>query len=676
MKNHKKQNSRTVGRFYRSVALFSVLMMVACLWPESTKAQKSYGGTPISASGKCSPMVAEMEIPKYTMQTIDIDSMLRADSIPGGNQLKQVGVRAFTNIDEDDGLWNSLTDGSRIWRVEIASPDARAIIVYFDEFEIPAGAKMFAYSPGRAGMVGAFTHKNNKPHGQFAIGPILSDRVIIEYNEPAWVTGSLSLRISGINHLYAGFRGTDQSVQGFNNSLGCHNDAVCQTNYCAQRRAVVLLLIPTAGGCASCSGALVRNQMGDKSPWILSAWHCLDSNSDFNISQAEENNLWTTQFLFNYEQASCSSPSSSAPLFITLTGANFYQASSASDHAIIRMDSRPPVQTDAFYAGWDCNDTPVPLHHDLVSIHHPAGDVKKVSNCDCDALHSTRMGDAGNMVQTWWVDWGSGNATEGGSSGGPLFNENKRICGVVSGGPSSCGSGTHFGRLGVAWRDYGLDNILDPSDVMSDLFATSDGFYNCQQNLNLTVVTQKLDGFWWGGQFDASNLITAGGPFASAVVDAGENVELNAGVKVRLISGFHAKAGSNFSANITGYTCFLGQGCSSKDEEHLVENSANNTSQEPAAGQNDFNVKLFNIFPNPFAGVATIEYSVDKDNTNVTIEILNMTGESVAKPIVNLNQNAGIHRVEFDGTRLAASAYFCKLQTADDVSTKRVIITE
>jgi hypothetical protein len=75
-----------------------------------------------------------------------------------------------------------------------------------------------------------------------------------------------------------------------------------------------------------------------------------------------------------------------------------------------------------------------------VGIHHPSGDLKKIS-FENDALAITGYGggpgSGTNHLRVF--DWDDGT-TEGGSSGSPIFNANHRIVGQLHGGSAACGN--------------------------------------------------------------------------------------------------------------------------------------------------------------------------------------------------------------------------------------------
>ncbi len=69
---------------------------------------------------------------------------------------------------------------------------------------------------------------------------------------------------------------------------------------------------------------------------------------------------------------------------------------------------------------------------------------------------------------------------------------------------------------------------------------------------------------------------------------------------------------------------------------------------------------LYNSYPNPFNPVTTISYELPVTN-RVSLRIYDINGREVAT-LVDGVQVAGLHRVEFDGQRLASGIYVARLQ--------------
>jgi hypothetical protein len=70
--------------------------------------------------------------------------------------------------------------------------------------------------------------------------------------------------------------------------------------------------------------------------------------------------------------------------------------------------------------------------------------------------------------------------------------------------------------------------------------------------------------------------------------------------------------------------------------------------------------ELFQNYPNPFNPETTIKYSLS-ENAEVQLSVYNILGENVAT-LVNENQTAGIHNVQFNAAGLASGIYIYRLK--------------
>ncbi len=82
-------------------------------------------------------------------------------------------------------------------------------------------------------------------------------------------------------------------------------------------------------------------------------------------------------------------------------------------------------------------------------------------------------------------------------------------------------------------------------------------------------------------------------------------------------------------------------------------------------------VTLHQNFPNPFNPVTIIRYELPR-GSHVVISIYNSLG-GLVKTVVNQEQSAGIHQLEFSGEGLAGGLYFYRLQAGSFTETKRLL---
>ncbi|MCE2496810.1 MAG: trypsin-like peptidase domain-containing protein [Flavobacteriales bacterium] len=216
-----------------------------------------------------------------------------------------------------------------------------------------------------------------------------------------------------------------------------------------QKRSVAIILV---GGGGLCNGAMVNNTANDGTPYFLTADHCLGGN------------IANWVFRFNWEAPTCTNANPTN--MQTVSGAVLRASNGGSNFALLELSSMPPASYNVYYAGWDKSGN---FPTEQVAIHHPSGDIKKISFDDDPAAQATWGG-----AQCWHIlDWEDGT-TEGGSSGSPLFDQNHRIIGQLYGGTASCSNNIddYYGRFDVSWDGASassrLRDWLDPGNNATD----------------------------------------------------------------------------------------------------------------------------------------------------------------------------------------------------------------
>lgn len=375
-----------------------------------------------------------------------------------------------TELDfQNAGTKSVLPDGQHIWRLNIEAEGALAIMLYYDKFVIPEGGKLFIYSADHSKVLGAYTSKTNKKGGAFATEFVSGDHIVLEYVEPIIAEDEVKLPeilITGIAYGYNHLESEEPMSKARWNSASCEVNINCSEgdNWQDQKRGVARMLTPSGSSVYLCSGTLVNNTLGDFDPLFLTAHHC--------FSELTTNRLDQTVYYFNYEYPGCENLNTD-PACPTLTGAQLLvdiEISGGSDGALLRLNDRVPESYNVYFNGWDRTNIAATSG---VCIHHPNGDVKKISTYKSNLNSATWSGDGHRgATNAHWnaifsqTENGHG-VTEGGSSGSPLFNQDGRVIGTLSGGASACTipSGTNlYGKLWYHWDQAAVKmaTYLDP----------------------------------------------------------------------------------------------------------------------------------------------------------------------------------------------------------------------
>lgn len=356
----------------------------------------------------------------------------------------------------NSGTWISLPNGDKIWMLRLICENALTVNLTLAKTTIPEGNELYIYNEERDFVLGKFTAKHTY-QGELGAELVPGNTAIIEYYVPkhnSTLVGHVEVAI--VTH---GYR-TAQEFQekAFGSSGSCNMNVNCPDGaaWVNQRNSAVMLV---SGSSGFCSGALINNTFNDGKPYVLTANHCGTNPTN-----------WI--FRFNWQADGCANPGSS-PSFNSLSGGVLRASRQPSDMCLVEItgglvNNTVPESYNPFFAGWNNSNTPPTS---TVSIHHPAGDIKKISFDDNPAVAVQAMGSS-EPESSWQVVWDRNTTTEGGSSGSPLFDQNGRIIGQLWGGGASCTNLTapdYYGRVHNSWEPSGsnstnqLKHWLDPS---------------------------------------------------------------------------------------------------------------------------------------------------------------------------------------------------------------------
>ena len=450
----------------RIVKFFKVIIIIFCItFSNLTIAQISQGGTPPSFSSNN----LKSNFQEIIVQKPNVEQLLLEDA---ENDKQAVPMRFAklleVNFDiNNSGTWTDIPGKGRIWRLKITSDGALAIGIYYNNFRIPQGGQLYLYNEDKSQVIGAFTEANNTENKLFATELIQGETTILEYFEPYGVYEKPEICISEISYAYRAVdflftKGNDD----FGGSGPCEVNINCPEgdNWQDQQRSVARVLVKRSGSSMWCTGSLVNNTMENCMPYFLTADHCGKYSSEENINQ------W--MFYFNYESDDCPDPQDE-PASNTILGATKKASygTDGSDFFLVLLNSGIPSSYNPYFGGWNRNNSPSP---NGVTIHHPQGDIKKISTYTIPITSSTWGETPNTHWKAKWAETENGHGvTEGGSSGCPLYDNFGRVIGTLTGGQASCTHLTYpdfYGKFSYSWDLCGNDSTtqlkywLDPID--------------------------------------------------------------------------------------------------------------------------------------------------------------------------------------------------------------------
>ena len=439
-----------------------------------THAQISEGGIPPSFSYEKTlrNSLATLEIPV----TFNVTDLIRVDEWQVSEGIAPPCIATSIEVDlspENSGQWSQLPTGENIWQLQLRAKDAIALILYYSDFYIPEGDKLYIYNAEKTQILGAYTHRTNPSGGRFATEMVAGDELTLEYVSGAG-TNQPRIHIEAIGYGY-------NHIIVENNKTSLRASAYCEVNinceegdaWQNQKKGVCGMSQLIGSRTFVCTGSLVNNTALDLKPYILSATHCNSNNT--REATPEEMKQWIFYFHKEYKDCSNSSGTVTPKTMVGCQKIASTATNGQSDGLLLLLNEPIPEYYNVYFNGWDRRDQPA---QSGVGIHHPGGDPKKISTFKKPATHTTFSstdGISGGPNAHWNAIFDSTTnghgVTEGGSSGSPLFNQNKLIVGTLTGGSSTCSNPTGlnlYGKMGYHWNKYTaddsnrMDKWLDP----------------------------------------------------------------------------------------------------------------------------------------------------------------------------------------------------------------------
>jgi hypothetical protein len=390
-----------------------------------------------------------------------------------------------------------------------------------------------------------------------------------------------------------------------------------------------------------CSGTLINRNTnnGTLGYYFITARHCMQGENlnakhtlCFNYQSPNDDNNSTP------ESNRGKIPVDTSYEYLHKTKLKLVNSFYWGDFALCEIETPIPPHFNVYYAGWTPNLFSSPslcnTPNSYIAIHHPAGDIKKISGTNAllkletpvatgcytitkiiDVLfgwiwgHKISTQVICNYVDIPWCTapyWCHGGV-EGGSSGSGLFNSSNRQMGILSGALFECGTvaPTTFGKFKSNYYNASIKNTLNPSNnVWVDLVGMGGRRITCYDNL---VLPGASNGEYYPAKhYKGDNTITLQ---ANNTIIANANLRIHneavyyfkAGNSINLKPGFKVEAGAHFNAKI--------ESCQSR---------ASNESDESAAIQQHFIEYMSQINVPAYQPFNLVNFMKQEENAVVT----------------------------------------------------------
>lgn len=471
-----------IKRFLDFLLVLSLILTMMLSFPDAVWSQISFGGRPVLpdlSNQRQEKLVTELTPP-------DVEALQKEDIEAGLSGLpERMGVSILTEITTlNSGVIVSREGLSSTWALIVRSSGAYGLGLYFSDFSLPEGAQLFVYPEDKSRILGAFTSRNNQTSRKFAVEISKGESLVLEYTCPDQYSDYQAFVLDEVLYVYKPLFFPGEDVRLSPASGSCEVNAACSEgdDWRDQIKSVVRIQIKRAGSSYWCTGTLVNNTASDFAPLILTADHCAGTFPG-PYSSPDDVSRWI--FYFNYETPGCDNQTVADNK--SLTGAVKLASSSpagnnGSDFYLVRLNESVPAAYQPYYSGWTSVGAVSPSG---VCIHHPGGDIKKISTYTKPLTLDQWGQTAETHYQVVWSETENGHGvTEGGSSGSPLFDNNGLLIGQLTGGESGCSNLTgpdFYGRLYYSWTSNGVHDSVQLKpwlDPLNTGITTLSGSFN------------------------------------------------------------------------------------------------------------------------------------------------------------------------------------------------------
>jgi lysyl endopeptidase len=376
---------------------------------------------------------ARVELPDVAAAALERvrDANLASWRSKGRVQSRRVVIGVVRETDGEAGAppaselaWIAV-DGGFAAQVSVTSPQAEGMRLAVNVKGVPEDVEMvFFGSADPARLEGPMRVGDIRDRGAPWWTPVTEgERQTIEFFIPAGhEPRRMPLRVVRASHLLTTPSSNfTKRMQDIGKAGSCNVDVACSPlgadGAFRDAAASVAQMVFTDGPyTALCSGTLLNDaDPSSQVPYFFSANHCFDNELPPYKTAAQMQAVASTlTTLWGFEAGVCGSATPRPTWTRRSGGATYLYSNPTSDALLLRLEDTPPG--DAFFSGWDPN--PVSGGASAITIHHPQGDLKKVTQGTVQGYSSPGVGGGSqSFIETRW----SRGTTEGGSSGAGLW---------------------------------------------------------------------------------------------------------------------------------------------------------------------------------------------------------------------------------------------------------------
>ncbi|MFT6137992.1 MAG: hypothetical protein ACJASM_000151 [Salibacteraceae bacterium] len=470
-----------------------VKILVLLLAPTALLAQVNKPDAPdfIKQIEVAQQYVVELEPP----ETEDLLNMQLSAKV--NQTLVPMGKIVAVSINESFGKTELINDNLERKSFEIKTKGVKGLTAYLTEVFLPIGSKLYVSNANGSQIQGPFTFddvRNEKLTPYMIEGSFLRITTVYDKNipiKPKFSINELGFNFGDLTHLTASKN--EFGSRDFDDSEDCEVNVNCDEgdNWRKQQSAVVRIKMRIQNFEGWCTGTIMNNTQQDCTPYVLTADHC----RAVERQEASVENYDDWQFYFNYEGTDCRNPRERDVSIGEITGCKRIantrrKGSGGADALLLKLSKDIDSFYEPYFAGWQNYDETSPSG---VMIHHPAGDIKKISTYKIAIIESEWDANFGEDTH-WQVYWSSTDngygVSEPGSSGSSLWNDKGLVIGQLTGGASACKEDTdkgvspifadYFGKFSLAFGYVG-------SDSATTLFSHLDGSNHAK----------SIEGIYW-----------------------------------------------------------------------------------------------------------------------------------------------------------------------------------